>query len=70
MRYAQLAARIQSLEGIEAKAEEEVLALEVKLHEALYAGIADPSIKVDVVGVIFLSHRAFSSIENSIEAAV
>ena len=70
VRYAQLAARIQSLEGIEAKAEEEVLALEVKLHEALYAGIADPSIKVDVVGVIFLSHRAFSSIENSIEAAV
>lgn len=70
VRYAQLAARIQSLNGAEAEAERALQALEVKLHEALYTGIADPSIKVDVVGVIFLSHMAFSSVEDSIEVGV
>lgn len=69
VRYAQLAARIQSLDGVEAEAEQALLALEVKLHAALYTGIADPSIKVDVVGVVFLSSMAFSSVEDSIEVS-
>lgn len=69
VRYAQLATRIQSLDGAEAEAEQSLLAFETKLHAALYRGIADPSIKVDVVGVVFLSRLAFARIEDSIEAS-
>lgn len=63
IRYAQITTRIRHLEGKEAESEREQFALEQKINEALYRGIQTPSIKVDVAGVIFLSHRPFSSIE-------
>jgi ATP-dependent helicase HepA len=65
VRYAQLTTRIQSLEGTEAEAEKVQLALETKLHAALYSGIANPSIKVDVVGVVFLSRLSLATIQQS-----
>ena len=63
IRYAQLTTRIRHLEGKEAESEREQFALERKINEALYLGIQTPNIKVDVAGVIFLSHQPFSSIE-------
>ena len=63
IRYAQLCTRIQSLDGMEARAEAEQLALERSLNEALHRGISSPSIKVDVAGVVFLTSEPVSLIE-------
>ena len=60
IRYAQLRTRIQSLVSREALAESEQLALEQALNEALQKGIASPSIKVDVAGVVFLTGESVS----------
>ena len=56
IRYAQLLTRIQVLDGPESRVEAEQLALEKKINHALHRGISSPSIKVDVVGAVFLSN--------------
>lgn len=63
IRYAQLRTRIQSLDGREAIAESEQLALEQALNEALHQGISSPSVKVDVVGAVFLTSEPVSLLE-------
>ena len=60
IRYAQLLTRIQSLDGREAVSESEQLELEQSLNEALHRGISSPSIKVDVVGAVFLTCEPIS----------
>jgi ATP-dependent helicase HepA len=56
-RMAQLAARIHSLEGVEAEKEQAALKLETALNEALLSGITQPSIKLDVAGFVTLSRE-------------
>lgn len=63
IRYAQLRTRIQSLDGREAVAEAEQLALESSINEALHRGISSPSIKVDVAGAVFLTSEPVSLLE-------
>ena len=63
IRYAQLRTRIQSLDGREAIAEAEQLALEQSLNDALHRGISSPSIKVDVAGGVFLTSEPVSLLE-------
>lgn len=63
IRYAQLRARIQALDGRESHAEQKQLALESSINEALHRGIWSPSIKVDVVGVVFLTSEPVSLLE-------
>lgn len=70
VRYAQLLTRMQTLRGKESKEESLQLGFERVLNQALYEGIAQPSIKVDVIGVVFLSLRSFSSIEKDVQAYV
>lgn len=62
IRYAQLRTRIQSLDAREAFAESEQLSLEQSLNEALHRGISSPSIKVDVVGVVFLTSESIAAL--------
>ena len=64
IRYAQLRPRIQSFEGREANSEVGQLSLERSLNEALHYGIHNPSIKVDVVGVVFLTSEPVALIES------
>jgi len=64
VRYAQLRARIQFVEGREANSEVGQLSLERSLNEALHYGIQNPSIKVDVAGVVFLTSEPVSIIES------
>ncbi|WP_343653098.1 protein DpdE [Herbaspirillum sp.] len=63
IRYAQLRTRIQSLSGREAVAERAQFDLEESLNEALYRGIIDPIVKVDVAGVCFLTSAPVSVLE-------
>ncbi|TAK84806.1 MAG: hypothetical protein EPO20_13265 [Betaproteobacteria bacterium] len=70
VRYAQLRTRMQTLRGKEAEKEGLQLRFEKHLNQALYEGIAQPSIKVDVIGVVFLSLRSFSSVEKDAQAYV
>lgn len=63
VRAAQLATRIRILEGVEADSEREQLEFEKKLNVALYKGIENPSIKVDVAGVVILSSNPFQRIQ-------
>jgi ATP-dependent helicase HepA len=63
IRYAQLQTRIQSLDGREAIAEAEQLALERSLNEALHRGISSPSVRVDVAGAVFLTSEPVSLLE-------
>lgn len=63
IRYAQLRTRIQSLDGREAIAEAEQLALERSLNEALHRGISSPSVRVDVAGAVFLTSEPVSLLE-------
>lgn len=65
VRHAQLMARIQHLQGKEAESEKAQLELEKKINNALYRGIQEPSIKVDVAGVVFLSNQPFPNIEQA-----
>lgn len=67
IRFAQLQTRIQSLDGVEAQAESSQLALERALGEALCRGIATPSVKVDVAGVVFLTSESVSKIERGVQ---
>jgi len=53
------------LTGVESLAEQARLTLEQRLNDALYAGIATPTIKVDVAGVVFLSGESVSVIEHA-----
>jgi ATP-dependent helicase HepA len=59
VREAQLATRIRMLNGVEANSEREQLEFEVNLNAALYQGIENPSIKVDVAGVVILAKTPF-----------
>lgn len=70
VRYAQLLTRMQTLRGKELKEEGLQLQFERDLNQALYEGIAQPTIKVDVVGVVLLSLRSFSSVEKDVQAYV
>lgn len=63
IRYAQLRTRIQSLDGREAVAEAEQLALESSINEAFHRGISSPSVKVDVAGAVFLTSEPVSLLE-------
>ena len=63
IRAAQLSTRIRLLEGVEAQSEREQLTAEMSLNEALYKGIQEPSIKVDVAGMVILSNVQFQKIE-------
>lgn len=63
VRYAQLTTRIQRLVGVEAETERAQLALETALYAALQRGIANPSIRVDVVGVVFLSRLSIAELQ-------
>ncbi len=67
IRYAQLQARIQSLQGREAEAEARQLKLEQALNEALHRGITSPSVKVDVAGVVFLTSEPVSIIQRHVQ---
>lgn len=69
IRYAQLRTRIQSLSGREAAAETAQLGLEESLNEALYKGITDPIVKIDVAGVYFLTGEPVSILERFVGKA-
>jgi ATP-dependent helicase HepA len=60
IREAQLATRIRMLDGVEAESERRQLELETKLNQALYQGIKNPIVKIDVAGVVILSDTPFS----------
>ncbi|MDD5034961.1 MAG: hypothetical protein PHE55_09405, partial [Methylococcaceae bacterium] len=55
VRQAQLRTRIQALTGREADLERNQLEAEQAINEGLYRGIIDPSVKVDVAGMVLLS---------------
>ncbi|MBF0239226.1 MAG: SWF/SNF helicase family protein [SAR324 cluster bacterium] len=67
IRYAQLSTRIQHLTGKEADNEQKQLIFEKKLNEALYDGIQDPMIHLDVVGVVFLTNKPLGSVINAMD---
>lgn len=64
VREAQLATRIRMLKGVEAESERAQLALEANINKALYKGIENPTIKLDVVGVIILTSLEFPYSDN------
>ena len=64
LRQAQLRTRIQSLTGREGDAERVQLATEKAINEGLYRGIAAPTVKIDVSGVVLLSARPLPTLEN------
>lgn len=55
IRHAQLRTRIQSMSGDQALLEHRQLVSEQAINTGLYQGIHEPSIKVDVAGVVLLS---------------
>ncbi|MNL80506.1 hypothetical protein D3C87_2073830 [compost metagenome] len=55
--------RIRSLAGAEAQAESAGFELEQRLNEALYEGIINPLVKVDVAGVVFLAEQPVSVLD-------
>ena len=59
IRQAQLGTRIRMLDGVEAESECKQLELETRLNQALYQGINNPIVKIDVVGVVILSDTPF-----------
>jgi len=59
IRFAQLSTRIQHLQGHEAVVERRQLTFEENLSAALIEGIAEPSIRVDVTGFVYLSNEPF-----------
>lgn len=63
VRHAQIYTRIQSLRGAEAEAEIAEFELERHLNDALYEGILNPSVKVDVAGVVFLTEQPISVLD-------
>jgi len=63
VRHAQWRSRVQSLDGPELQAETVQFQLEQWLNDALYEGIANPSLKTDVSGVSFLSDRPVSVLD-------
>lgn len=65
IRYAQLRTRIQSLMGLEAEAERTQLQVEMRINKALYAGIQDPTVKLDVAGVVFLTNQPVTVIDRA-----
>lgn len=67
IRYAQLTARIQALDGKEAEAERRQLDLEQALNSSLYRGIRTPSIRLDVIGAVFLTSQPISVLSNALE---
>jgi ATP-dependent helicase HepA len=70
VRYAQLTTRIQTLEGNEAAAELAQRNLEARLNSALYKGINDPIIRIDVAGVVLLSNQSLPFLKNINDAKI
>jgi ATP-dependent helicase HepA len=64
VRHAQWRSRIQSLTGVEAQSETEQFTFEQRLNDALYTGIANPELKSDVAGVVFLCDRPVSVLDS------
>lgn len=64
VRHAQWRSRIQSLVGLEAQSESDQFKWEQRLNDALYEGIANPELKSDVAGVVFLSDRPVSVLDS------
>ena len=64
VRHAQWRSRIQSLVGVEAQSESDQFKWEQRLNDALYEGIANPELKSDVAGVVFLSDRPVSVLDS------
>ena len=60
LRAAQLVARIHSLPETEALKEQANLQMEMDLYEALWAGINQPSVRLDVVGFVMLSRQTYA----------
>lgn len=63
VRHAQWRSRVQSLDGPELQSETVQFQLEQWLNDALYEGIANPSLITDVSGVSFLSDRPVSVLD-------
>lgn len=63
VRHAQMRTRIRSLEGAEAVTESAEFELEQRLNNALYEGITNPVVKVDVAGVVFLAEPPVSVLD-------
>lgn len=63
VRHAQMRTRIRSLNGAEAEAESAEFELEQRLNDALYEGIANPVVRVDVTGVVFLAEQPVSVLD-------
>jgi ATP-dependent helicase HepA len=59
IREAQLATRIRMLDGVESESEHKQLELETQLNQALYQGIKNPIVKIDVAGVVILTDTPF-----------
>jgi hypothetical protein len=59
IRFAQLETRLQQLRASEATAEREMFDLEKRLAAAFEQGIKEPSIRLDVVGMTYVTDRAF-----------
>lgn len=57
VRHAQWRSRIRTLTGSEAHAENVQFDLERRLNDALYEGIANPELKTDLSGVVFISEQ-------------
>ena len=66
IRYAQLDTRINILHGMESETEHKQLLIEKNLNESLYEGINNPSIKLDVVGAVFLSRHSFVEVTRNV----
>lgn len=63
VRHTQMRTRIRSLDGPEAEAESAEFELEQRLNDSLYEGIANPVVKVDVAGVVFLAEQPVSVLD-------
>lgn len=66
-RRAQLATRIQQLRGKEQREEQARSILETQIDAALIAGIAQPSIQVDLAGMVLLATESYANVEKALE---
>ena len=67
VRHAQMRTRIRSLNGAEAEVESAEFELEQRLNDALYEGITNPVVRVDVTGVVFLAEQTVSVLDALME---
>jgi hypothetical protein len=69
VRFAQLQTRLQQLRASEATAEREMFDLEKRLAAAFEQGIKEPSVRLDVVGMTYITDSAFKMSQAPVEAA-